>query len=387
MHRTANISLVLTKSSSLEQFADPQIAVSYGGFYQQLASQLLRGVHRETVISELSDSLVKLAEHAHAFRQMATVHDISQVLLRIPSPQCEAVGRYYQALCVHRFGSGDVARAARLIESVAESAPPKYRARALISLGANSYRKGDNQSALARYREASRFVSVSNVYDPYTMFQEQRMFAVIGSDEGNHRGAVALLENLFPLARTMRSSLPHVYYDYMNSLAVELGEVGRLEEAKSVSRIVLASPFATAYPEWRETGNEIDIKGWRASRSVVGFTRIPEASNIVRLPASDSLDQRSFIEPDAPGSRATVLSMQQWKKKMAKQSNGDPQGEKKPKTDPEKEARIKELEKLSERELLLRMMEKMGDERVSGKQLLRALIILEDLETKKNPGA
>jgi len=50
----------------------------------------------------------------------------------------------------------------------------------------------------------------------------------------------------------------------------------------------------------------------------------------------------------------------------------------KPKTDLEKEARVKELEKLSDRELLLRVMEKMGDERVSNKQLLRALIILED---------
>jgi hypothetical protein len=51
----------------------------------------------------------------------------------------------------------------------------------------------------------------------------------------------------------MRSSQPHVYYDYMNSFAVELCEVGRLEEAKNVSLIVLASPFAPAYPEWRET--------------------------------------------------------------------------------------------------------------------------------------
>jgi tetratricopeptide (TPR) repeat protein len=360
MHRTANISLVLTKSSSLEQFADPQTAISYGGFYQQLTSQLLRGVHREKVISELSDSLVKLAEHAHAFRQMAIVDDISQVLLRIPSRQCEAVGRYYQALCVHRFGRGDVERAARLIEPVAESAPPKYRARALILLGANSFRKGDNQSALSLYREAGRFVSVSNLYDPFAIIHAQRMFGVISSKEGNHGGAVSLLENLLPLARTMHFSQPHVYYDYMNSLAVELGEVGRLEEAKNVSRIVLASPFASAYPEWRETSNEIDIKGWRASRSVVGFTRTPEASNIVRLPVSDSLDLRSFIEPVEPGSRATVLSMQQWKKKMTKKENDTPESE-------------KDLSQMDGRELLLEIMSITGSKERTDDELLQML--------------
>lgn len=46
-----------------------------------------------------------------------------------------------------------------------------------------------------------------------------------------------------------------------NSLAVELFAVWRLEEAKNVSQIVLASPFASPYPEYRETREEIALKG------------------------------------------------------------------------------------------------------------------------------
>ncbi len=67
------------------------------------------------------------------------------------------------------------------------------------------------------------------------------MTAVINSLEGNHQDAVGMLEKLFPVAHAMRSSQPSIYYDYLNSYAVELCEVGRLEEAKNISRIVIAS--------------------------------------------------------------------------------------------------------------------------------------------------
>ncbi|HEY3136596.1 MAG TPA: hypothetical protein VGL29_11270 [Blastocatellia bacterium] len=99
---------------------------------------------------------------------------------------------------------------------------------------------------------------------------------MINGLEGNHRGAVALLETLFPLACSVRASQPHLYYDYLNSLAVELCEVERLEEARNVSKVVLASPFAPAYPEWQETREEIELKARRASRWVVAIQRSEE---------------------------------------------------------------------------------------------------------------
>lgn len=73
---------------------------------------------------------------------------------------------------------------------------------------------------------------------------------------------------------------------------------------------------------------------------------------------------------------------------MANQSNGDPQdkGRRSPTTGKEKEARLKEMEKLGTRGMLLRTMELLGDERVTDDQLRRALIILEGLEPDEKPG-
>jgi hypothetical protein len=53
---------------------------------------------------------------------------------------------------------------------------------------------------------------------------------------------------------------PALRYDYLNSLAVELAETGRLEEAKHAIEIALRSPFADRYPNWRTTRDEIADK-------------------------------------------------------------------------------------------------------------------------------
>ncbi len=72
---------------------------------------------------------------------------------------------------------------------------------------------------------------------------------------------------------------------------------------------------------------------------------------------------------------------------MAKQSNDDPQDKNRgPATSNEKTARLKEMEKLGTRGMLLGIMEKLGDERVSDDQLRRALIILEGLEPDEKSG-
>lgn len=408
MQTAANISLVLTDSSSFRRFADSQRAISYGGFYQQLASGLLKGVNTTQVFREIGDRLVRLAEHAHAARQMDVLEQVSQILVNIPLPRrYETVGRYYQAVCAQRFGRGDVERAASLLETVLENALPGYRVKAMISLAANSRHQCDNQSALLLYREAARFASRDGVYDPYATIQSQRMLAVIGGEDGNHRDALTLLENLFPLAQAIRSAQPHVYYDYMNSLAVELCEVGRLEEANNVSRIVLASPLASAYPEWRETRDEIELKGLRASRSTVGLSKTIaeqpfnqptvdasltpaplQGGNVLRLPLTIRDESLAAVETSLASQPARVLSLLAWKEKVAKQSMDNPQNitRSRPTTTKEKEDRLKEMDTLGTRGMLLRAMEMLADEGVSDDQLRRALIILEGLELEENRG-
>ena len=363
MQTAANISLVLTDFSSLKRFADSQNEISYGGFYQRLASELVKRVHSKHAFRAVGERLVVLAEHAHAFRQMGALDQVSQVLMNSVPRQFEVAGQYYQALCIQRFGRGNLEQAARMIERVAEYAAPRYRVRALISLGANSFHKGDSQSALSLYCEAGRLASLDGMDDPYATIHIQKMVAFIDSLEGNHRDALALLENLFPLARAVRSSQPHVYYDYMNSLAVELCEVGRLEEAKNASQIALASPFAPAYPEWRETREEIELRGCRASRATVAFSRrTPEVENLVCLPVPERQGSASRQEhiPGHTKQRARVLDLLEWKKKMGKEPNDTPRDK-------------KSYKEMDGRQMLLKIMELTGSKDRTDDELQRIL--------------
>src|SRR5262249_9460710 len=159
--------------------------------------------------------------------------------------------------------------------------------------------------------------------------------------------ALALLESLFPLAHSMRGSDPHTYYDYLNSLAVELCEVGRLEEAHNASRIVLASPFAPAYPEWRETSNEIALNRCRPPRdSVTGHQTVTEGpsspatgdpATLLRLPVAERRDTLAPVQPFPPSRRARVLKIKDWKKRS-------PEAEKTVKS---KEEKLSELQRLA----------------------------------------
>jgi len=142
-----------------------------------------------------------LAEHAHAFRQMDALGRVSQSLMNWPLPrQYEAIGEYYQALCVQRLGHGDAERATGLLKRLVENAQPKYGVRAMISLGANSRNQGTiTPLCLCTVkRVASPLATILRT--PNSNITIQRMFAVIASEDGNHRGALDLLINLFPLA-------------------------------------------------------------------------------------------------------------------------------------------------------------------------------------------
>ena len=84
-----------------------------------------------------------------------------------------------------------------------------------------------------------------------------------------------------------------------------------------------------------------------------------------------------------------MLNLPRWKEIMAKQSNGDPESGRraKPTATRKKEDRIKEVEKLETRGMLLRALQVLGDERVSDDQLRRALIVLEGLDVEGHPEA
>jgi len=310
MQTAANNNLVLTGFSSFKQLAELPTAVRRGEFYQQVAEELINVVHTTQALNSLGRRLVSLAHYSYTFRKLDVIEQVSQMLINLPlSRDYQSIGCYYHSFNLRR--EGRLAEARALLERVADDIPHWYRGRAIMSLAGLNFDCRDFHSALPLYVEAGRTATDREWRDPFTNATTQRMIAILKSTDGNHRGALADLERMSPLVCEVRRSEPYIYYEHLNSLAIELGAVGRLEEAKNVSRIVLASPFAPAYPEWRETSDEIELRGWRPSRSTVAIGRTAvvtqeaaEASNLITLPTvSRDLSARPSPTESQPPAR------------------------------------------------------------------------------------
>lgn len=326
MNTAASTKRFLMDVFSFKRWGEIQGGIGPGEFYQYLASELVKGVHTRIVLDQIGSDLVNLAEHAYSQRQMETLERMSQILLHLPlSREFKTIARYFQAYCIKRTGKFNEARS--LFERVADEAHFTYRARAMAALSSIAFDSGDFRSALPFYIEAGKAAFHKRGFDPLAAFYTQHMLAVLKSMDGDNRGALEDLERIFPLAHAISSSYPAIYYNYLNSLTVEMAEVGRLEEACNINRIVLASPYASAYPEWHETAHDLALRGRRASRSVISFAqRILDSYNVLRLPAPERGD--SFSPADSCltplQQSARVLNYAEWKNKMVKEPNGTP---------------------------------------------------------------
>jgi hypothetical protein len=134
-----------------------------------------------------------------------------------------------------------------------------------------------------------------------------------------------------------------------------------------------------------------DLRGVRRERvadDLAVIRRSSEADNVVCLPVpeSDEIVAQSF-QASEPG---RLLSMQEWKKNMPKQSTGDSRDRTIPKPTPneEKQDRIAQLRNMGSRELMLRLIEAVCEENIDDDLIVRALIVLEGLDqSDENPGA
>jgi tetratricopeptide (TPR) repeat protein len=250
---------------------------------------------------QFGNRLIQLAEQAHAFRQFDKITEMALMLSNIPIKDYQAVGNYFLAIAMHRKGEGSQDEARRLFELVVGTAPDAYKVKATLSLGALSFHRRDFDSSFYYYQEAIKAGKLSAA-----SLNAIRAISVLKAMEGNHTQAVKDLENILPV---MKYAPAHLHFDLLNSYAVELGEVGRKQEARHIARTVLASPFAFAYPEWRETAEELKI----ANRSSVAISSSPQpARNVLFMPV---------VEPDrqprsAAWSPAQVLDFRKWKAKI-----------------------------------------------------------------------
>jgi tetratricopeptide (TPR) repeat protein len=247
-------------------------------------------------------------------RQLDTVQQASRMLSALPEP-FNQIGEYYKAKNLRH--QGNIIEARLILESVAEKAPLRYQARAVQLLGIITHAAGKLQEALPLYLEAARIAASGNWCDPHTTVTATQNIAIFKSSIGDHRAALADMERLFPLVRTVAE--PYKYHHYLNSLAVELGEIGRIEEAQNICKVVLASPYAFAYPEWRETSDEIKLRGYK-SRSTVSLSQCSIPQNLLHLPERSSPAPRTPNPFQQPGS---VTKLEDWKRKMVKEPNGN----------------------------------------------------------------
>lgn len=316
-------SLFLTKGSPVTQIHPAHLA-----FSKHLSTELIRGYYSERLFLDLGNKIIRVAEHAYGFRQGQTLVELSQALLALPLPaEYKSAARFFRGLGLRRLG--EVEAGNKVLEEVATEPAHRYSARAIQSVGAVIQDFGDYESAIKLYSDAARHASERGRLDQATVLFARKNIAMIHGLNGDHRRAVADFERLAPLVRAIGHIHPHVYYDYLNSLAVELGSVGRLEEAAHVSRIAVSSPFSAAYPEWRQTFDEIALKRRRASHSAVAVRRpiagsqksetpAGPAHNLVRLPnspvATETPDRNRY------GVRARVLNFHEWKIKVSRRA-------------------------------------------------------------------
>ncbi|HSO74941.1 MAG TPA: hypothetical protein VLU47_08885 [Blastocatellia bacterium] len=327
MKTTTNKSLFSTDSSSLLRCAARAARLGAGGLYHQVAVSLLKGIHHSESLSRTVTQLVLLAERAYALRQFEMVGAVSKALFELPLPrQHENIGLFYEALSINRGGTAVGNHARPIFERVWEEGNSLYRAKGMLALGTMA----KDGTAPSYYKEVIRILSSESIFDPLTAVRTSRWTAVARAEEGDHEGALADLEKLGPLVRAAAAIEPSDYYDHLNSLAVELGEVGRIEEALRLSQVVVASPFAAVYPCWHETLDEIKSKTQRSSLSIVAVSQAPSGGTdspgqIISWPG-DSDRQGNSISPSAKDS-ARIINLGDWKKKLDKKSNGNTQKE------------------------------------------------------------
>jgi len=253
----------------------------------QTCSQIFRLIRWSPFFfSSLARYLIELADRAYTFRAWDLIDTIGQIMLTLPASKGgKAATKYYRALGLSRGGNGDIKKSTHLLETAACYANPRYRARALTALGSNRFASRDYESALLLYQEADTILRLERTAEITVSYITRKMRAVVKSLNGDHRGALCTLEQLFPFVKVLRTKPPFAYYDYLNSLAVELVFAGRFIEARRACEIAIASPYARANREWTETRDEIARRTRSPSRSKVSVNPSqPRNSNLVKLP-------------------------------------------------------------------------------------------------------
>ena len=205
----------------------------------------------------LLQSLASIERLAFAYRQWDELRNVGNILIDSPLPDpFKAIGFYYLGHTVNPRNCGDKQKAHDLLTLATEHAPGPYQVRAILSLAAQEYFAGNKEYALELNLKAA--IASARSQDLHGIIASHKPIAFHYGIEGDSRRALEELESIWPMVRAVQCTDPVIYFDYLNTIAVELSELGRIDQARSASSIALNSPFAVAYPEWHETAREIE---------------------------------------------------------------------------------------------------------------------------------
>jgi AraC-like DNA-binding protein len=250
-------------------------------FYQQLLSGI-------TSYEGLGTRVLGLIKTAYAFRQAKQVRELSNILINIPLREYQLIGRYYLIWCQFRESKCNDTILERIIEQT-----ETYKSKALITRAAFGVYKGQPETALRFYTESLKARHTVSDY-----IAASRGIALAKSMEGFHASALRELERLLPL---LRHAEPLIYFDVLNSYAVELIETNRISEAHNAALVAASSPFGLSYPEWRETLSV--VRSRRKNRSTVSFSLAQEQECI----PTELEPSRNVIQVDAGVARERLV--------------------------------------------------------------------------------
>ncbi len=209
----------------------------------------------------MAHKLVGLARQTWLSRDTDTLTGLCEAIVGLPvDPKIQNIGRFYRAHCLTRMGQVGLAR--DTFERVADTVATEYQPRVILALSFVYDQLGLSQESAAAAFEAALAAKATD--DVLTRCQALETLAFIRGAKGDHNGALADLHRLLPVKQWLRPYYPADYYYYLNNLAYEMGAVGRIDEANHIIDIALRSPFATGFPNWQETKDELITKTRRA---------------------------------------------------------------------------------------------------------------------------
>jgi tetratricopeptide (TPR) repeat protein len=241
-------------------------------------------------------------------RDGEALETISQTILSlsVSDPKIHNLGHLYQAFCLQTRGDLEASRVVLL--HIADELPHEYQPRSILQLGVSYLFASDLRQSVALYVEAAR--AAKSTGDYLTRCQALRNLAVIRSLDGDHKGALDDLERQAPLVHCVGRFYPAEYYNHLNSIAVELGELGRIEEANRALAPALNSPFGCYYPDWKETKLELAAKQPKVFAPLVfALGALHQAREAIQ-PTRENLQAAQLAAPEVKTSENPAADVQ-----------------------------------------------------------------------------